>query len=393
MNEGKNLLIEEIITLISCALNGVEPEEELIKELDLTKVFNMAKAHSLTAIVAMALESSHNFSFVEPEISKCWMDAKNKAIRKNMLLDAEREGILGEMEKAGIWYMPLKGAILKDLYPKYGMRQMADNDILYDDSRKEDLKDIFLKRGYLMEKEGGRVHDVYMKEPVYNFEMHRALFSKNFNEEWAAYYDDIKQRLCPDQGKRFGYHFTDEDFYIYITAHAYKHYSGGGTGLRTLVDTFVFHQKKQDLLDMGYISAELEKLGIGKFEKQIRLLADRLFGDTEGFSFQKLTQEQQKMLLYFCGAGTYGTIRNRVGNQLKSFQTDGKSITFMTKLRYCCSRLFPGRKWCKTTYPFFYTHPYLLPFLWIFRSVRVILFNRKAIGHEMKALIKVKTEE
>lgn len=393
MNKDRDLLIEKMIMLISCALHGVEPKKEQIKELDLTKLYNMAKAHSLTAIVAMALESADAFSSGDQEIAKPWKDAKNKAIRKNMLLDAERKQIFGEMESAGIWYMPLKGAVLKDMYPKYGMRQMADNDILYDVSRQEDLKEIFLKRGYFVENEGGGVHDVYMKEPVYNFEMHRALFDKDLNESWVAYYDDIKQRLCLDQDKKFGYHFTDEDFYIYIMAHAYKHYSNSGTGLRTLVDIFVFHQKKQGLLNTDYINTELKKLGIAEFEKQSRLLADKLFSDTAGFSIQKLTQEQQQMFSYYCDAGTYGTFSNLIGNKLKSIQTDGDSITLMTKLKYCCSRLFPGRKWYKTNYPFFYKHPYFLPFLWIYRLVRVILFRSKAIRYEIKVLSKVKTEE
>ncbi len=35
----------------------------------------------------------------------------------------------------GIWYMPLKGAILHTLYPVSGMREMADNDVLYDSTR------------------------------------------------------------------------------------------------------------------------------------------------------------------------------------------------------------------------------------------------------------------
>lgn len=47
-------------------------------------------------------------------------------------------------EKAGIWYLPLKGVILKEMYPVYGIRQMADNDILFDFTYRKEVKDIFL---------------------------------------------------------------------------------------------------------------------------------------------------------------------------------------------------------------------------------------------------------
>ena len=36
-------------------------------------------------------------------------------------------------------------------------------------------------------------------------------------------------------------HFTDEDFYVFIVAHEYKHFADlGGTGIRNLVDRYVY---------------------------------------------------------------------------------------------------------------------------------------------------------
>lgn len=384
----KNILIEKMIYLISCALNHVIPETKEIENINLSALFQLAKMHSLSSIVAMSLESANILT--DSKIAHIWKEEKNKAIRKNMLLDAERDQIFYEMEKAGIWYMPLKGAVLKDYYPQYGMRQMADNDILYDDARQEDVMNIFLQRDYIVKSVGKGVHDVYMKEPVYNFEMHTSLFAESFNEQWAKYYKSIKQKLCLDQGKQYGYHFTDEDFYIYITAHAYKHYSHSGTGLRTLVDTYVFHHKKKDSLNKEYIKNELEKLGLVKFEKENRRLAEKLFYSANVFSIQRLTAQEQQQLFYYCYSGTYGNTQTRVENNLKSLQTDKKAISFITKFKYCCIRLFPGRKWCKTSYPFFYHHPYLLPVFWVYRVIRALLLRGKNIGYEIKVLKNIK---
>ena len=58
--------------------------------------------------------------------------AKEKASRKNIFLDAGRKKLFSFCEENGIWYMPLKGSVLKELYPDFSMRQMADNDILFD---------------------------------------------------------------------------------------------------------------------------------------------------------------------------------------------------------------------------------------------------------------------
>lgn len=388
--EEVNPLIEKMIYLISCALHQTVPEKEQIEGLDLTALYGMAQTHSLTAVVSMALEAADAFSIADPEIKKRWKDAKDKAIRKNLLLDAEREQILAEMEEAGIWYMPLKGSILKDLYPKYGMRQMADNDILYDASRQADLTDLFVRRGYTIKSVGRGVHDSYLKPPVYNFEMHTALFSDTFKKEWAESYCSVKQRLIPDEGKKFGYHFSEEDFYVYIMAHAYKHYSNVGTGFRTLLDTFVLDWKKGDSLDRTYIDSELKKLGIAEFEEQSRIFARKLFGLPEVISVKEFTEAEQKMFAYYCGSATYGTTRIYVKNKLEAIQADEKPISAGTKLRYYCARLFPGRQWCKVPYPFLYRHPYLLPFFWIYRIIRIALFSRKRIGKEIKMVARMR---
>jgi hypothetical protein len=91
-----------LMYLIRCVLNDNIPAKEKLDKMDLSGVFAVAKAHSLTAIAAYALESAGIYD-------KAFEEEKNKAIRKEIILDAERERVLAELEKAGIWYMPLKG--------------------------------------------------------------------------------------------------------------------------------------------------------------------------------------------------------------------------------------------------------------------------------------------
>lgn len=88
------------------------------------------------------------------------------------------------------------------------------------------------------------------------------LFGSISNERICSYYRDVKNRLKTACGKQYELRFSDEDFYVYMIAHEYKHYSGGGTGLRSLLDTYVYCLKKGKTLDWDYISGEIEKLGI-----------------------------------------------------------------------------------------------------------------------------------
>ena len=63
----------------------------------------------------------------------------------------------------------------------------------------------------------------------------------------------------------------------YMTAHEYKHYSAGGTGLRSLLDVYLFLRKFGKSLDFDYISQEAEAWGFTEFEGLNRSLALRLF--------------------------------------------------------------------------------------------------------------------
>ena len=127
----------DMLYLVSCALNNQKPDLGKIKECDLQKLLTMAKRHSLVAIVAVALESLGEYC------TKEWLEERDKAIRKNILLSAEYNQLANYLDEQGIWYMPLKGYILKEYYPKNGMRQMADIDILFDSKYREKVNEFF----------------------------------------------------------------------------------------------------------------------------------------------------------------------------------------------------------------------------------------------------------
>lgn len=148
--------IENLVYLLTCSLCDKEPDINRVREMDLKGIFDLANCHSLAAMVAFSLERVIS---LPDEFDQ----AKKKAIRKLALFDVERSRILNCMDNEGIWYMPLKGSILKDYYPKYGIREMADNDTLCDDRRMQDVKRIMEQLGFQCDKYEERVDDTYTK--------------------------------------------------------------------------------------------------------------------------------------------------------------------------------------------------------------------------------------
>lgn len=358
----------DMIYLVVRAVKEETPDRARIDGMDMNALFEICQSHILTACTAYALESAGVYD-------ENFKQAKNKAIRKNILLDTERKKILSRLEQERIWYMPLKGALLKDWYPKLGMRQMSDNDILCDGNYRRKIKDIMRDMGFTCKHYGEGNDDAYYKPPVCNFEMHNELFRATHVGKLYAYFGDVKERLVKDEGNDYGYHFRTEDFYIYITAHEYKHYAGGGTGVRSLVDIYIFMQKFGDALDWDYLNAEFEKLEITDFEQQSRTLAMKLFnGDT-------LNDQEKEMFDYYIFSGTYGTMDNAFHNMIE--EKGGGS-----KKRYILQRFFPPIEHYKVWYPWAYKHKVLIPAAWVFRIVRGVTVRRKKISAEYKYLSK-----
>ena len=353
---------DDIIYLLRCAVTGTVPDREKIRAMNLEELYHTARRHGIRSMVGMALESAG----VKDE---SFEKAVAMAQRKNALLDADRAAVLARMEAAGIWYMPLKGAILKDLYPRYGMREMADNDILFDKTRGADLREIMIGLGFSLENYDCGAHDIYHKKPISNFEMHRILFHETAQEELYPYYADVKDRLVKDEGKQCGYHFTDEDFYLYITAHDYKHYACGGSGLRSLMDTYVYLIQKT--LNMDYVIREAEKIGIADFEREKRQLALHLFEGAE------LTSSEREMLDYIISSGTYGNLEQSVANEVEE----------KGRWNYFLSRLTIPRDLMEGMFPVLRKAPFLYPVCWVLRILRGVLFRNRVFREQLKGAL------
>ena len=367
-----------LMYLIRCVLNDKIPAKEKLDKMNLSGVFAVAKAHSLTAIAAYALESAGIYD-------NAFEEEKNKAIRKEIILDAEREKVLAELGKAGIWYMPLKGIIIKDLYPQIGMRQMCDNDILFNKSKIEMLKQLMISIGFIMQHDDFGHDIVFTKPPLSNFEMHTALFGVGHDEVMNKYYDNIECRLIKDENNNYGYHFSLEDFYVFMIAHEHKHYNLGGTGLRSLVDTYVYIKNYGDKMDMQYIQNECQKLGIASYEKQNRQLALNLLNGS------KLTADEKCMFDYIVFSGTYGNVKNSVDNRLKKEKTRKTSLSAKIQL-IKNGILVPVRKSnplyevYAIRYRWFYKSKIRIPLLFFYRIGIALTSRRGRAKAELKAI-------
>ncbi len=365
--------VKDLTYLAFCALNGAKLDIERLKTMNASQIYRLADRHALNSLISFAMEGN-----IRPEVFVTWKQARERALRHNLLLDMEGRHICSVMDQKGIWHMRLKGSILKDLYPRMEMRQMSDQDILFDTTHREEMRKYMLDRGYDPKGHHDTHHDIYHKDPVYNIELHHTLFELHCDLRLVDYYRNVKQeRMIPDNDGTMGFHFSDEDYYIYMVAHAYKHYMDHGVGLRSLVDVYVYDRKKPNL-DWDYIHRECVKLGMDGYEQLCRSVAQKLFRDNAP---ETLTKEEVDLVHFCAESGTHGSEEGFIHHELKNAGSGGKKVTFGQKCKYLWKRLFPSAKWMRENVRMVRNHPWLLPVAWIVRLFRGIF---KRGGHTTK---------
>lgn len=358
MNRDPNKL--NFLKIIKSVILRKEIHIDDLDSFNLEKVIKYAKFHSLEYITYLGLKQL--IIDEEQDIFKTFK--KNATINayKSLIQDGELEIICSELEHYKIKHMPLKGALIRKLYPDLQYRSMADLDILIpiDDLKKAGnvLKEI----GYAVDNVGGN-HDNYIKKPYMNIELHRGMIDESYG---VNYYDNIWDRVRLAENKQYLYELSDEDFFVFMIVHAAKHFGHGGTGLRTIIDLYYYLEQKK--LDFNYINSELKSLELDKFSCTLIAISDYIFKG----KIDKIKEEDINLVLnYILECGTYGTVENSAVNSLENKDDLEKS-----KKHLIIKKLFPPFKVMKRRNPILSKIPILLPWFWFERLVKG-LFNFK----------------
>ena len=370
----------DLIYLLQCFAHKERPIPSRVECMDQDSLLRLATVHSLSMAVGHTLRG-----LLDENDAHRWKQAESLALRSAVLLDAERRQLVSFLEESGIWYMPLKGIVIKDFYPVYGTREMADNDIFFDAGKAETVHDWFVAHGYRVNEYNTSHQDIYAKPPACFFEMHRSLFEP-FNGVLYDYYRDVDTRLLPDEKTSCGRRFSDEDFYIYFFAHAAKHFQKAGNGLRSLLDLY-FIVTALPNLNWQYVCGELEKMGLREEEALTRSLALHVFSSIPADGPVSLPEDEAVLLSEIVRSGTLGTREQVVERSLSRLQKEDELLTGISlKWRYIYKRLFPPAELYALSHPVVYRNRWMRPFYLLWRLIRMPFVNGKIISDELKHL-------
>lgn len=357
-----NVMQRGIATLIRSAITGQAyplPEGFCLEEAEKLIISHQIVGLIYEGAVRCGIDKN------EPVMGKLFQIYCHILLRSNAQMKAV-DKLLAQFETKGIDHLPVKGCILKQLYPNPAMRSMTDADILIRMEQYDTIRSIVTDLGYTE----GEVadHALVWQGKAIELELHRRLVPTT-DRDYYSYVGTGWQRAVHVQGHR--YDLRPEDMYLFLFIHFTKHYRGGGIGLRQAVDLWVWNRAYPDM-DQSYLTAELEKLGLKVFHGHILDMLDMWFAD--GAETERTVFISQ----FIFDSGSWGTktLRTVSAGYANAKKTgSAKSGRFRTAL----GMIFPGRLAMAGRYPVLHKAPWLLPFLWPVRWVTALLFRRKNI--------------
>lgn len=359
-----DLLQRQALALIKGALTG--ERVTLSEPPDMDGLLKVAGKHKIGALMYYALLSGGYDA--EPVTGQLFFHCcRYIVVSEGQTAMLSR--LFAAFEERGIDYLPLKGVLLKELYPKPEMRRMGDADILFRREQHDTIKEVLTEMGFTFDYETD--HEVVWKHPQLLLEMHKRIVPRR-DVDLYHYFGNGWAHAAADADGSCRYQFTPEMQFVSLFVHLVKHYRGGGIGLSHMIDLWVFRRHHPEL-DEAAIRAELDKMYLGEFYANVWETLQVWFEGAEA------TEKTDFITNVIFENGVYGT-RERAHLSYVAKAGHGEKAHKNSYLAKWVCLVFPPKSALQTKYPILRRHGWLLPAVWVVRWVDTLLFHRKRIA-------------
>ena len=323
----------------------------------LFELYRIAKAHDITHIAGSALI---NNNLLDGRVAE-------NLYRENVYYTAFRyenlqfvlEKVCKVLENAEIPYIPLKGSVIKNLYPQPWMRTGCDIDILVrEDDVDSAAKAISEQLGYSLKGKGKHDVQILSTENIY-VELHFSLIEEDVSPAMAKVLDKAWEHANPADGG-YRYELDDAMFYFYHIAHMAKHFLGGGCGIKPFLDLWLMEKNKN--YHTSETKALLKKGKLTDFADTARTLSEVWFSGKEHNRVTRLMEE------FIFSGGCFGSKETKM---LSEQQKSGGRI------KYILSRIFVPYGELKKQYPIIEKYKIFIPICEICRLFSLVFGKKK----------------
>ena len=242
---------------------GLEQKNIPLSQDDCRTLFSLGQQQAILPVIYRGLRKQG--------VPREWLEEQKQAqstcLYRYVLLDDALKKIGAALDKAGIPWLPLKGAVIRDLYPEAWLRTSTDVDVLvHPEDLERALQALEAETDF---RTGDRdYHDVAMNSPNVLLELHFSLLENS--ERLDPLLARVWEFAVPT-GQGCRWEMAPEYLLFHILAHMSYHLLHGGLGLRPFLDLWLLeHRTVFDREKLRLLSAH----GIGRISVNPQTMHD-----------------------------------------------------------------------------------------------------------------------
>lgn len=335
--------------------------------------YSFCRRHKVTNMVYPVIKEWQ----IPDEVKTRFKEDYSRVIAIEAMQEVFAGVLFSTFEQEKISFLPVKGILIKKLYPKEYYRSSNDVDILIKNEDFEKAKDVMEGLGYtanICDNQDNDYHIEFHKKKV-SVELHKSLAP--LNSTHFQYFRSSFDRA--ENVTDYHYEMNKEDFYIYTLYHLYKHFIKGGVGVRYFLDMYLINKKIT--FNREYIENELEKIGLKDFDKTVKELGEVFFEKKE------MDSRLKALARYVYISGAHGETSFFTIAKFKGAGTNKNNYT-LNKVRFYKEAWFIGREGMSVRYPVLIKHKWLLPFCYIHKGFYTVFKKPEAIKEQKESMTK-----
>lgn len=376
---------------------GLKKKSEIVfNEVDLAYIMELGKKHSLQAILYKALKSYGALELCDLSL----VDKYKKDIFMINFLQKRNEtgavGIFKDLIAGSINFLALKGILLKKYYPLPELRTMCDIDILVKKEDVESAGNILVQSGYRKCHGEAPHHIQYEKSGYPTVEVHwNIVKSVVLQDEMEEFQKSIWERTQYTDFHNLNIKTLGmEDFLLQLLMHMAAHITGGGFGIRQLIDLNLFVKNNLYTINWSMAEEQCRKTGFYDFACAVFQVSKELFDIKVPIEFEHKKNKNKKYIYNLkkeiINAGVYGKrdIASSMGNQL-AYNYSGKDKSSVSGVAGRFIKfIFPSVSKLSDKYSYAQKYRILLPVAWIHHFFSGVFIKEYSIKEKLTFLFK-----
>lgn len=375
-------------------------ECQLQGDVDWSYVVQLSKEHNLLPIFMEG--ASKHFSYIsrqeyDLETKECLAVVAGQVRRTSAFLRLYEAFI-----DAGVHPIVMKGLICRELYGSLAdHRPSGDEDILIRPCEYEKAREVLTANGYVAELEVEieaqlqQVQEISFIHP--KDKLHIELHLNPMGRE-----NDVRSKMS-DCFLNVFENFRDveidgimvrtmnhQDHLLFLILHAFKHFIGGGFGIRQMLDILLYQEQFGSEIDLEYLYETLKTFRADVFWNDMIHIGNTFLG----FELPAMGTSNcpEELLEDMIQCGTFGnktpadraaerTVQFATGNHLKNKKSNSVLMLWKT--------IFPKRVFLLHNSPYLRTKPWLLPVAWVQRWGRFLKRSHNNEGNLMAESMRI----